>query len=394
MFWGPLAKSVGLVGRNLRNSLSWRKNQSVALTEFRMAPIVVLGGLGLPFPFERWSVSVGRRYRSITFRDLWHRWQWNITRSPDALRLLTLCNWDCKLVTYAICRGFHWYTMRCIHLVQRFISSRHLTDYIYEIETTGLAHVACFPQESGILVAVFAGAYSRSVQLQNLQGIHVQVRRKYLGRLTTSELKTRMLSDKHNNRCNVAANLKDVETDENTNWRPAIAVGWTTVELVFIVFSQLLVLSSSVVHSSLLWLHPLWIKVELCSSHSHRHVSCARWVTPFDLSIFFTSYLFILFIFLHSLLLFTFYLVVDYNHVHFRWGAGPPGQKELLHRRFNDWWTLLPPIPATVILGSLWLRRLNYLISSVISCEVLTATGSRTWNSREPLGANFFWPGV
>ena len=38
-----------------------------------------------------------------------------IIRSPDAFRPLTLCNCDCKLLTSAICRGLHWYTMRCIH---------------------------------------------------------------------------------------------------------------------------------------------------------------------------------------------------------------------------------------------------------------------------------------
>ena len=38
-----------------------------------------------------------------------------IIRSPDALGPLTLCNCDCKLFTSAICRGLHWYTMRCIH---------------------------------------------------------------------------------------------------------------------------------------------------------------------------------------------------------------------------------------------------------------------------------------
>ena len=38
-----------------------------------------------------------------------------IIRSPDALRPLTLCNCDCILLTSAICRGLHWYSMRCIH---------------------------------------------------------------------------------------------------------------------------------------------------------------------------------------------------------------------------------------------------------------------------------------
>ena len=44
-----------------------------------------------------------------------------IIRSPDALRPLTLCNCDCKLLTSAICRGLPWYTMRCIHPSQRCI---------------------------------------------------------------------------------------------------------------------------------------------------------------------------------------------------------------------------------------------------------------------------------
>ena len=40
-------------------------------------------------------------------------------RSPDALRPLTLCNCDCKILTTAICRGLQWYTMRYIHPSQR-----------------------------------------------------------------------------------------------------------------------------------------------------------------------------------------------------------------------------------------------------------------------------------
>ena len=82
-----------------------------------------------------------------------------IFRSPDALRPLTLCNRDRKLLTSAVCRGLHWYTMRCIHPSQRCISSRHMTDNIFEIETTALGHVACAPQESGILLTDFAAAY-------------------------------------------------------------------------------------------------------------------------------------------------------------------------------------------------------------------------------------------
>ena len=82
-----------------------------------------------------------------------------IIRSPDALRPLTLYNCDCKLLTSAFCRGLHWYTMRCIHPSQRCISSRQMTDNIFEIETTALAHVACAPQESGVPLTDFAAAY-------------------------------------------------------------------------------------------------------------------------------------------------------------------------------------------------------------------------------------------
>ena len=34
-----------------------------------------------------------------------------------------------------------------------------MTDNIFEIETTALAHVACAPQDSGILLTDFAAAY-------------------------------------------------------------------------------------------------------------------------------------------------------------------------------------------------------------------------------------------
>ena len=82
-----------------------------------------------------------------------------IVRSPKALRPLTLCNCDCKILTTAICRALHWYTVRCIHPSQRCISASQMTDNIFEIETTALAHVACAPQESGILFTDFAAAY-------------------------------------------------------------------------------------------------------------------------------------------------------------------------------------------------------------------------------------------
>ena len=78
-----------------------------------------------------------------------------IVSLPEALRPLTLCNCDCKLVTSAICQGLHWYTMRCIHSSQRWLSSLQMTDNIFEIETTALDHVACPLRVSGIYWRIF-----------------------------------------------------------------------------------------------------------------------------------------------------------------------------------------------------------------------------------------------
>ena len=80
-------------------------------------------------------------------------------RSPDALRPVTLCNCDCKIITTKMCSGLHRYTIRCVHLGQRCISARQLTDIIFEVEATSLAHVAFAPHESGILLTDFAAAY-------------------------------------------------------------------------------------------------------------------------------------------------------------------------------------------------------------------------------------------
>ena len=71
----------------------------------------------------------------------------HVVRSPEALRPLTLCN--CARFSP---RGLQWYTTICVHPWQ-------MTDNIFEIETAALAHVACAPQESGILMTVFAAAY-------------------------------------------------------------------------------------------------------------------------------------------------------------------------------------------------------------------------------------------
>ena len=83
-----------------------------------------------------------------------------IVRSPDALRPLTLCDCDCKILTIAICFGLHRYSIRCIHLAQRCISSRQMTDNTFEVETTALAHVTCATCDSGILLTDVVAAYT------------------------------------------------------------------------------------------------------------------------------------------------------------------------------------------------------------------------------------------
>ena len=83
-----------------------------------------------------------------------------IVRPPDALRPLTLCNCDGKIISTAICFGLHRTSIRCIHPAQRCILFRQMTDNIFEVETTALAHVACATRESGILLTDFAAAYS------------------------------------------------------------------------------------------------------------------------------------------------------------------------------------------------------------------------------------------
>ena len=158
--------SIGLLTRlSLMTSLLPRRTQPLNLTEFPSVSIDVLVALA------RSSSSIPvKPYRNIPDCFAGSRTVFipktsdtedlgRIIRSPDAFRPLTLCNCDCKLLTSAICRGLHWYTMQRVHPSQRCISTRQMTDNIFEIETTALAHVACVPQESGILLTDFAAAY-------------------------------------------------------------------------------------------------------------------------------------------------------------------------------------------------------------------------------------------
>ena len=64
----------------------------------------VLEGGAIPVPLAE-SITVFPKSSDVDNNG-------RIVRSPEALRPLTLCNCDCKILTAAICRGLHWYTVR------------------------------------------------------------------------------------------------------------------------------------------------------------------------------------------------------------------------------------------------------------------------------------------
>ena len=153
--------------------------------------------------------------------------------------------------------------------------------------------------------------------------------------LTTSEVMTRMQSDKHTNMFNVVANLKHVNTHETNNWRLVSARSL----FVCCVSSLVLVLSSSVAQFLALMIdHTVAQVCALFVSSSSPCLMRTLSDSLSDLSIYLTFLLFIPFVFLHFLLPFTFLFldVVDYNHAHCRWGAGSPGLQELLHKKNGD----------------------------------------------------------
>ena len=166
--------SVGLL---IRTSLLLKKDSAPGPDGIPYGAYRCAGGLGSQFFFNAYRALLERSAFPDCFAESRTIFisktsdiddNGRIIRSPDALRPLTLFNCDCKLLTSVICRGLHWYTMRCIHPSQRCISSRQITDNNFEIETTALAHVACAPQESGVLLTDFAAGISQCQSLLDL----------------------------------------------------------------------------------------------------------------------------------------------------------------------------------------------------------------------------------
>ena len=81
-----------------------------------------------------------------------------LIRAPDALRPLTVCSCDCKILTPAVCAGFPRYSQECIHPSQRCVAKRIMTDNVFEMETAAFAHRACFLNVCGVLLTDFSCA--------------------------------------------------------------------------------------------------------------------------------------------------------------------------------------------------------------------------------------------
>ena len=153
-----------LTSRNSMKLLQQRKNLLLEPMVFPKSIYRCAGGSGSHFLFDAYkcvleggavSTHFARSRTIFTLKSSTAEDNGLIVRSLDALRPLTLCNCDCKIITTAICFGLHRYSIRCIRPAQRCISSRQMTDNIFEVEMTALAHVACSTNDSGIFLTFF-----------------------------------------------------------------------------------------------------------------------------------------------------------------------------------------------------------------------------------------------
>ena len=85
--------------------------------------------------------------------------EWMKTMVSLCDHLMQCARSPCVIVTarssLTICFGLHRYSIRCNRPAQRCISSRQMSDNIFEVETTAVAHVACSTSDSGICLKVF-----------------------------------------------------------------------------------------------------------------------------------------------------------------------------------------------------------------------------------------------
>ena len=149
VWWLPCFEDA-LGSWSWRNSLRFPEGLLVALvrsSSFGLNQAVLEGSTIFYYIAESRTVFIWKTSDTNDFG--------RIIRSLDARRPLTLfCNCDCKLLASAICRGLTgtpWDSLTS----QRWISSRQMTDNIFEIDTAAVVHVACAPQEPGDLLIDF-----------------------------------------------------------------------------------------------------------------------------------------------------------------------------------------------------------------------------------------------
>ena len=82
-----------------------------------------------------------------------------IIRPPEALRHLTSCNCDRKVITAAMCSGLRRYSIECTHSSQRCVTQRIMTDNIFEIETAAVALRTRYTEDPGTILSDFSCAY-------------------------------------------------------------------------------------------------------------------------------------------------------------------------------------------------------------------------------------------
>ena len=102
--------------------------------------------------------------------------------SPEALRPLTLCNCDCKVITAAICSGLRRYSIECDHPSQRCVTQCIVADNIFEIETAAVALRTGYSEDPGIcLTDFFLRVSKRGSQMALLSGWHGMCRARGFG---------------------------------------------------------------------------------------------------------------------------------------------------------------------------------------------------------------------
>ena len=101
-------------------------------------------GIGAKFPFAAYDVFLrvtahpagfGASRTVIIPKRCDVNAQGLLIRTPEALRLLTFCHCDCKIITSTVCSGALKYSIECIHPSRRCVTQRAVLDNIFEIET-------------------------------------------------------------------------------------------------------------------------------------------------------------------------------------------------------------------------------------------------------------------